>query len=74
MSELENWCKNNELSCIFLKLQELEFKNLEALVMLDDEDIKELVCELNIKFGKKANFLLALEKLKKGFFFFLFFV
>jgi len=66
MNDLENWCQNNELSSIYQNLVDLEFKNLESLAVLNEEDIKELVSELNLKLGKKASFLLALEKLKKG--------
>jgi len=65
MNDLEKWCQNNELSSVYQNLVDLEFKNLGSLSVLDEDDIKELVSELNLKFGRKANFLLALENLKK---------
>lgn len=66
LNDLENWCDANDLAFIYPKLEELEFKNLDCLAMLDEDDTKELITELNLKFGKKANFLLAIEKLKRG--------
>lgn len=63
--DLKQWCDENQFSDVYSKFATHEITHTKQLIVLDGGDINDLVCDLGLSLGRKANFLIALKALKE---------